>query len=618
MEMQTSTLGLQIPVQNLGKKALLDMDLGSVTKWRAALPMADIGASAKKLFFAIQELNQATVEPQQRLAILELLRPSLQLIGQSLKKHYVSPTITLTKQKLTIAKLADTIQFAAAMGYKTILEETQSNKTNAALAICRIMQYYHMILLRSYQLYTKAPDSLWQELHILYKYAKTAGILEVTVPELSANEPTSAKIIAHYLHALVLAAIDPFQWRQHEQDNLDKLADRWTSFATLRTSEKDDPLKAGLFIVDLTCDLPPNPVALKKINPNKNCITLDLTKLNTHLHKIISNIEKNQIAKKVTPQQEPEWIMPTTALQRLSRNLSHPIARKSTRFVITGQMHAACGLSAAHYYISGATPFAPASIESKTTDFQEMGSLELTEDLTTDNLATDILNLELVETDTHKKIKQLSDNEKFVLHDCSLLDISPTGACIVWATENYPLAKTGEIIALRTHYASNWEVNAAQASWNIGVVRWLKHLDDKRIRVGIQFLAAYATTAGAQIIKNDLPACYFLRCLLLPPANDLTTPATIITPNVPFAEGKSVNLFTDANQPVIKIKLTKQIDEGSGYRQFEYSTEQQAAMVNTAATNSTKKTLAAERPMDTNKPSEPDLTNSFKSIWDEL
>ena len=283
MEMKIGTLGLKLPVQNAEKQSRLNMDPDSIKKWRALLPMADTGATTKSLFIAINELNQVVVEPGKRFEILELLRPPLQLVCQALKKHYVNQTTALTKQKLTIANLAQTLQLEVVNGYKIVLEEMyknnkETNKEIIPLVIYRIIHYYTLVLLQCYQLYSKELQGVWQELHILYKLAKAGDILEHKIEGVSSIPGQAFTILTSYTHTLLLAASNPFQWRQSEQEVINNVLDLWAPYISLRTYMDDDPKKPCLYILDLDKDLPPSPLGLKLIEPSKSCLILSLEK----------------------------------------------------------------------------------------------------------------------------------------------------------------------------------------------------------------------------------------------------------------------------------------------------------------------------------------------------
>jgi hypothetical protein len=620
MEMKIGKLGLKVPIQNPDKRSQISMDIESIQKWRAALPMADTGATAKKLFLLLNELNQITLEPKKRFEILELLRPPLQLICQALRKHYINQTTPLTKQKLTIANLSQTLQLEIINGYKIALEEfyihdKDQGKALIPLIIYRIIYYYNMVLLKSYQIYFQEPSGIWQELHLLYKLAKKDGILEHKIEGILSTKEQLPTILINYTHSLLLAASNPFQWRQNEQDAINNVLNLWVPLITLRAYSAADKKKPGVFVFDLEKDLPPEPLGLQQDEPTKSTMTLDVSKICDHLKAIHKELEENEIKARIAHDKDPEYEISAATLGRLISSWNTIITRKHKRFNVNGKMQAVFGLSSTHHYVGDAKPFEPNTTaeKKKNSSNLDIAPLELTEDSASENSLTSeqSLSLELLEDENKTKSKNNVSGEKYVIYNCSLLNISPNGFCVIWENESYPLVQPGEIIATRTSEDANHD----NSLWNIGVIRWLKHTTNGNIRVGVQLLAAHSKTAGAQIVKDNVPAGYFLRCLILPKMEDLNIASSIITPTLPFKQGKTINLYTADNIPVIKAKLTKQIDATSSYRQFEYETEQPIEII---PSKPIEKQSATEPTTTINKIEGNEASDKFNSIWDKL
>ena len=127
--------------------------IAEVARWCAALPMADTGASAKKLFIALDEISNTEMTAMERFAILELLRTPNKNICTSLKRHYIEQKSPLTERKLMIANLRETLITFMADNYKLIFEElhlkggrSNDDKTMLATALIRILYYMNVLL----------------------------------------------------------------------------------------------------------------------------------------------------------------------------------------------------------------------------------------------------------------------------------------------------------------------------------------------------------------------------------------------------------------------------------------------------------------------------------------
>lgn len=609
MEMEIGKLGLKIPVQETNASTQFKFDQESIKQWRSALPMADIGAAAKKIFLLLNELNKIKLDTNRRFDILELIRPPVQLICQALKKHYVNQTTPLSKQKFTIANLAETLQTEMANGYKIVLEETYTKsganlKDVKPMIIFRIMHYYSMILLRNYQLYSQEKTDIWKELHLLYKLARKESCLKTGIENASLTKVQSSTIDSKYIQALLLAASNPYQWKQNEQETINGILEIWAPYVKLRPYTEADLDKPSLYLTDLEQDLAPRPLGLYKREISKSNIILDLGDLCSHLNVVLQELEENEIKARIAHDQDKEYEISASTLHRLLGTWNAIIARKHKRFVVSGKMQAIFGLAATHHYVGEGKPFEPKQIPTNKQEDQSSSEMPM---------ATEEITLELIEDeDTHATAKK-ANQENYTSHECSLLNISPNGFCLIWDEETYPLVQPGEIIATKTIEDSD----QGKSPWNIGVIRWLKHANNGKIRVGVQLLAAYSNAAGGQIIKEGNPVGYFLRCLILPAMEDLGINSSIITPTLPFSKGKTINLYNVEQDSMVSVQLVNQIDSTSSYRQFEYSTQEDLVI---SSENKTPETVKTEEVKP--KKITPDKNNGeedeFSSIWDQL
>ena len=566
MELKRGQMGLDIPVQNAVKRANLPMQPDVLIKWRATLPMADTSTTAKKVFFMLNEVNQTALDLNTRFELLEILRPPVQLICQALRKHYVNQ-VAFNKQKLTIANLAQTLQTEMANGYKLIIEEIylheeDKNQENILPAsIYRIMHYYILILLRCYQLYVSPPEGVWRELHLLYKYAEKVKLLKNKVGYGTSTSGAAVTLLNCYKHALLLAASNPYQWKQSDLEIINNVLDNWSHYAELKPYQDLDQNTPSIYIVDYMKDLPPSPLGLNQIELSKTCMIFDLKKTSIHVEEIFKEAASMEDKGRVTNDINPEYSISVSTLERLLASWKSAVIRKYKRFEMHREMQVAFSLSATHYYINGEESFDPQGIAKKTVEVYDSFSLSPEVTFLEDNQNEFTLETVSLSSETKKQ------REQFSVFTCTTVNISPAGLCLLWEGDAYPCIQPGEIAAIKAN--DDIDTNL----WSIVVVRWLKYDKQRRMKIGLQLLAPYAKAAAAQVLKNGEPVGYFLRCLILPEMKDLGFKSTIITPILPFKEGKFVVLRTKNNSDLFKTKLTKRIDATSSYKQFEYESE---------------------------------------------
>jgi len=322
------------------------MTPAEVTAWRNHLPMADLGNTAKKVYHAIHDCNRVNLELKARFEILETLRTPTQFISQSLRKHYINQTTSLTKQQLTIAQLAQTLQVEMAGGYKLIVEQlatqgsTDLRNTLLPVALQRIIHYFTHIILRSYQLYSLAPSNIWKELHLVYDYAEKNQLLKQN------NLGEDCKRI------LLLAAAYPYQWRQSEQEAIYKAAETWAPLITLR---KDLPNASapGLLIIDSAQDKPPLAPIRGVLQFSPTCKVLDVNPILGRLKSLLLEIEPNELQARIAHNHEPEYGISSSVLRGLIKEWGTPVSRAHERVPCSEPVKICIGLLATHYYING-------------------------------------------------------------------------------------------------------------------------------------------------------------------------------------------------------------------------------------------------------------------------
>jgi hypothetical protein len=168
---------LSVPNRTAPKSGSFDSNPASVRKWIDALPMANIGETTRLLFEALTDLNHQDIAAQQRFKTLELLYRPVRYVTERMKKHFVGQPLPPSPSSLKIAKLSREISHALATGYKVLVMEQiagigRKDKKLLVTAIHRAIKQLSAVLLKAYQVYEPYPDSVWLEVHSLYRYAE--------------------------------------------------------------------------------------------------------------------------------------------------------------------------------------------------------------------------------------------------------------------------------------------------------------------------------------------------------------------------------------------------------------------------------------------------------------
>lgn len=131
------------------------------------------------------------------------------------------------------------------------------------------------------------------------------------------------------------------------------------------------------------------------------------------------------------------------------------------------------------------------------------------------------------------------------LSDCMIINESPGGFCIEFEVNSIKSKQpqTGDLLGL-----SN-QTNTHQQQITIGVIRWVKQLDTKKIQCGLQLIGHHPQTLNIQIIgenESDLigePQ----QVLFIPEMAAFGRGESIVSPGMPFKTGMKIKLLADGS-----------------------------------------------------------------------
>lgn len=632
---QLGSFGLMMPVINHSTAPQIKMTSKDVIKWRAALPMADTGAAAKKIYVALSELNKSMVDPKERFAIVELFRTTTEKINTELRKHYTEQSSALTSQKITIANLNQTLFSEMADNYRFIIEDLYSQKDTYKLSkeestilitsIARLIYYINAILLCRYQLYSSAPETVWRELNLLYKYSLDNNILTEKIGCELCVYSKSTSILTEYIKVILLSATDPYQWRQKEQYAINKALELWALYPNILANSEISNKKIGIYIMDLEKDSAPVAFSFKRDPITDSCIAIDLSKVVRHLKNLQS---------KSQPSQNPEINLTAQIVDKLIKIWSQQLSRDTQRFPISADIKVAFGMAAAHYYISNekefnsrpeyiqvqeikpATDAKPGPLNLPIFEIDEKEEEEEAEETKEAASGEEEKEEAVLEPDSKTDQKPepefhpLESKERsHIIYNYKIGDISPNGFCIVVDDGTYPPFQSGEIMVFKNPLDKN------NTPWSIGTVRWIKSPRTGVFQIGIELVAPYGMAGGIQMLRDSQPVGLLLRCLLIPKAIDKKLPPMLITPALPLKTNK-IMLYINNNKG-IKTTLLKEFDSTSSYYQYIYSTKENTRITEPNSDNIA--TPTAEKEETKPKPPEDEATNTeFDSIWKDL
>ena len=560
MEQPAQTVRLKLPEQDLPHLTLGADQPKKLQQWVDALPVMNMGETAKQLYQFIQELNRLPLDSKVRFQLLEIVRPSILHVCQSLQKHYLNQALVLPEKARRVASLAQALQGHLANGYKLVSVRAvrrfrdKAARKSITIAIHRAITALGDTLLRCYQLYFPSPRNLWLELHQLYLLAELHGIASTPVED----EGGESTIQSAYARCLLLATSKPNQLRQQELALVYQGAYSWASLVSIREASSED----DLFVFDLQADRPPVYRTHASL-ASESWRYIDSSRLTEAMCAWRDNPDEATLK---VPRGLDDGLL--DHLQQVWGALTE---RAFKRMPENGEVELCFGLVGVHYFLSGKVPFEA---------MVERGSLSVLGEEEENNPF--LLNIKMSSKEKQHKSDPWASayqsdyagetiemdsatggNSAEVRlpesYHCQKVNASPGGYCLSWQGNTPSLLRTGELLALR---------DSTHSQWMLAVIRWVTQLPNHGARFGVELLAPGGRPVAARALRKQGQDSDYMRAILLPELSAVGQPASLLLPTVGFNEGVKVELV-EQGEPG-RVQLLRRVQGASGFSQYPF------------------------------------------------
>ncbi len=569
---------LSVPNRTPPKNGSFDSRPASVKDWIDTLPMANIGETTKLLFAAINELNRQDIPAQQRFKALAMLSKPVFYVTERMKKHFVAQPLPLSPKNLKIAHLSREMSHALATGYKVLVMEQiagigRGDKKLLTTAIHHALKQLGQVLLKAYQVYEPSPDSVWLEVHSLYRYAENNGLHRSRISSDDHSPNGSSTIADAYKQILLLALACPYRMRYGEAEAVSTALEQWAPLGDLLAFERDSD---ALFATNLDSDEPPSYLVLRDARENANsCRVLHTRRLAQQVHHALAEAKSNDGKVK-------QGAMRDATLRRLMLAWGVMPKRRFSRVKDHSQVIVAMGLSSIHYFVSGEVAFSDASVGGEC--YSQLGAipeLHFNEPArypagTTREDTGKIpdvweMNYRIEGTPlpsgTELAVARAAAGIHIDTSHCAqnwkMLNVSAGGYCMLWDNPDTTRAQVGELLGIRE------ESDPDTFHWRLGVIRWLKYEEKRGLQLGVQMLSPGAVAIAARVdskvrSKDD----DYTRGLLLPEIASIQQRATLLLPCPPFKVGDTA--IANCHGKDVRVKLTELVENTGSFAQFQF------------------------------------------------
>ncbi|WP_372873584.1 molecular chaperone [Pseudomonas sp.] len=570
MDKQTSHLLLRVPTPHKPGLSFCDANPRDLKRWIANLPKANIGETARQLYQALVELNQLRSTADNRLQLLELLRPEVYFVCKHLERHFLNQAIVLDERPRKVANLCQALQNHLAIGYKLIIASLapQDNGERNPLLSVALQRATHSLcgpLVRASQLYCPVPEGLWLELHQIYQIARERRLHKLAIRDPLARHTQSMSTEQSYVVALLLGCARCNQMRQNGIARLAEVLEPWSALVSLQAGNAP----SSLFALAPQVDGPPRYTSLFQEKELANALGIDPHLLVDAIQEYLSLPAENASRSRLLV---PEGFS-TDMLQHLSAAWGDVSERTFNRTHGQGSLTLCIGMSALHFFLANERPFneiLQQPSETKTAVFDSDADVSV-EDVwakafDTQKSTSWDSKLPFEEIEYSKSANQGSQTasagaESYPTFALPIVNHSPGGYCLSWPKEVPSQLQAGELLGVQ---------DSPEQGWSVAVVRWIRQVRGGGTQMGIELIAPHAQACGLQLLRRTKAEhnSQYLRTLLLPEISAISRPATLITPRLPFQEGNKVVINFNGTER--RALLSRRQASTGSFNQFEY------------------------------------------------
>lgn len=561
MRSETTTQQLlarfKLPAQDLPELSFCKGNRSAAVKnWAESLPATQVNQTSVQLYKALPEVARLKTSADNRLEMLEYLRPCVLQCVEGLARHFLNQPLILPEAPLKSAVIAQALQKHLSAGYSLALAQliangrkSKGNEEAMALACHRAITGLGMMLLRSYQLYSRVPPNLWLHLHSLYRLAEEYDLLDRPVDDPLLRRSGASTLAQAYHRILLLACSRPSQMRQTDVSATYDVLETWSHL--VRLQKTDRPRPDNLFVVNLSADVAP---LYKSRFSGKSGD--DLRELN--LLQLLADFRKQREKRSNGVAISLPHTVSTALAEHLERAWGANQERSFERRSSMDKLDVCVGLGNLHH--------------------QTIGGISLEEFL--GESAFEHIELSAVDEGNAASEDPQAKREPDI-HSVDVANSSPGGYCLVWRNRIPSQVKAGEVLGLR---------EPGRHRWGLGIIRWVQQ-EGNASRLGVQLLAPRTIAYGAAVELPDGSFTDFRRVLMLRELKAANQPATLITAFAPFQENQRLRLNSHGETQL--VQLNRRIFATGSVNQFTFRT------------------------LEVDSPGESAENGGFASVWEE-
>lgn len=556
---------LRAPTPSQASLTFCEATPRDLKRWIAALPKANLGETARQLYQGLIELNQLITPSENRLQLLELLRPEVYFVCNHLERHFLNQSVVLDERARKIANLCQALQNLLAVGYKQIVLRVSARLKDRNLLLAtatqRAMHALKGPLVRASLLYCPVPEGLWLELHQLYQVASRFQLHRTFVTDDLVSQAHHQSIEQTYATALLMGSSRCNQMRQQAIVQLANVLEPWSALTRVLPASAAE----AQFAVACDVDAPPRYKSLFPAGQLPQMVGLDphplVKAITAWLHLPVDKRGQSNLL--VPPG------LTVDMLQHLAAAWGDVAERTFQRTPGQGSMSVCIGMSTLHYYLGGERSFAEllkrpeagmSANFSAGTPSAKSDSWTLAFDAAGSGTSDAMLPYEEIEYPAMDLEGGASAAARdYPVHELQIVNHSPGGYCLAWLKDVPAQLQAGELVGIQ---------DAPAQGWSVAVVRWIRQVRGGGTQMGIELIAPHANPCGLQLLRGNEQNSQYVRGLQLPEIRAIDIQASLIAPRLPFQEGQKVMINTHGEEN--RAHLGRKVSSTGSFNQFEF------------------------------------------------
>jgi hypothetical protein len=479
-----------------------------VREWVTTLPRANSQATQFELEKALSNLARQVLSGNQRLGVLEELRPTVVESIDLLQQSYAGSALPLTTTKSQAAQMAEDFHLLLAHGYRKAAVEICAPSggvpmlRGGSVAQClqRSAWHFSRALAVAWRIYRAPSIGLWQGLHRVYRFAASCKLETKSSDDKYAGG--SADTHSIYLQTLLMAVTNPLAFSQGEQDTLWQIVRSFSASCDLLRKPPEDNAP----VVPEDADRGPGPGAADETHSQ----WLDVRPFARAVEDSLGRVREGFAD--LVPNRGMGIRFPVEALLRLKRSFGLASARTHKRLDASHELRTVIGMSCVHFYLSGERDF--------------------------DTFMRQSASHAVHVVDRASWASGGTDAARVPVFLARVLDQSLGGYRVTWDNANQIRARVGELVGI-TLAAEDEEPD-----WMIGVLRWLRYEPDGGLSAGIELVSRQASAIGLRVFDRGGVARSPTRALEIE-SIDLEGERCFLAPGVADTEATRIEVIRD-------------------------------------------------------------------------